>query len=272
MSTAAHDFKQFEFEGWESSVGAYDASFTRLTVQTIPRLLECVGVRKGMRFLDVATGTGLMAGAAAELGAEAIGIDFSPAMVRMATARYPRAAFAVGDAEALAFPDESFDGVGVNFGLLHLAQPEVALAETFRVIQPGARVGFSVWAPPMEALGFAVVLDAVEAFGERVPIPPGPPFFKYSDPKVAEAEARAVGFRHFTQQKLPLRWRLADADEFFTAFHLGTARTGALLRAQSAQALHVVREAIKREVRDRFTVGGAEIEIPMPAMVYCAEK
>src|SRR5262249_6733404 len=157
------------------------------------------------------------------------GIDFSPAMVRLATARYPRAAFAVGDAEALDFPDESFDGVGVNFGLLHLAQPEVALGEAFRVLKPGARVGVTVWAPPTEALGFAVVLAAVEAHGERVPVPPGPPFFKYSDASVAKAEARAVGFRQFTQQKLPLCWRLADADEFFGAFHLGTARTGALL-------------------------------------------
>src|SRR5262245_48645018 len=91
MSTAVHDFKRFEFEGWESCVGAYDASFTRLTAQTIPRLLECIGVRAGIRFLDVATGTGLLAGEAAELGAEVIGIDFAPAMVQVATARYPRA-------------------------------------------------------------------------------------------------------------------------------------------------------------------------------------
>jgi hypothetical protein len=160
----------------------------------------------------------------------------------------------------------------MNFVLLHLAQPEAALKEAFRVLKPSARMGFTVWAPPTDALGFAVVLAAVEAYGEKVVIPPGPPFFQYSDPTVAEAQAHAVGFRHFTHQKLPLRWRLADADEFFTAFHLGTARTGALLRAQSASAREAVRAAIQREVQNRFTVDGGTIEIPMPAMSYCVEK
>jgi hypothetical protein len=69
-----------------------------------------------------------------------------------------------------------------------------------------------------------------------------------------------------------LRWRLADAGEFFTAFHLGTARTGALLRAQSAPGREAVRAAIHREVQDRFTVDGGTIEIPMPAMINRVEK
>jgi SAM-dependent methyltransferase len=71
----------------------------------------------------------------------------------------------------LPFPDESFGAVGISFGMLHFPHPERALAEAFCVLQPGGRIAFTVWATPDKAVGFAMVLKAIEAHGRAVKWP-----------------------------------------------------------------------------------------------------
>ena len=151
-------FHSFEQSGWQRAAAQYGDAFGGLTSQTIPRLLAAANVSSGTRLLDVASGPGYVAAAAAAVGASAIGVDFSSEMVRLAARRYPGIRFQEGDAEALAFPDESFDAVTINFGVLHLARPDAALAEARRVLVPGGRCAFTVWATPEVSVGFGIVL------------------------------------------------------------------------------------------------------------------
>ena len=51
-------FHNFELAGWEANVSEYDAAFARVTSQAIAPLLDAVGLHKGMRLLDVASGPG----------------------------------------------------------------------------------------------------------------------------------------------------------------------------------------------------------------------
>src|SRR5205807_2183578 len=136
MDAAFHDFER---AGWETAADHYGDAFGPLTSQAIPSLLRAAQAGEGTRLLDVASGPGYVAAAAAARGATVIGVDFASEMVTLATRRYPVLEFVEGDAEALAFPDRSFDAVAINFGVLHLARPDAALAEARRVLKPGGR-------------------------------------------------------------------------------------------------------------------------------------
>ena len=124
-----HAFREFEHAGWESNVSEYEDAFARLTSQAIGPLLEAVDLRPEIRLLDIATGPGYVAAAAAARGVRVVGVDFSAPMVARARELNPAVEFQEGDAEALSFADASFDAVVMNFGILHLARPERAVNE-----------------------------------------------------------------------------------------------------------------------------------------------
>jgi SAM-dependent methyltransferase len=268
---AATDFTAFERVGWRAVPAAYDAGFARLTSQAAGPLLDAAGVTAGTRVLDVATGPGYAAEAALRRGARVTGVDFSPAMVERARGRVPGADFRVADAEDLPFDDASFDAVVMNFGLLHLARPERAVAETARVLRPGGRAAFTVWAPPEETAGFGIVLRAVAAHGDpHVPLPEGPPFFRFADPAECCRVLRDVGLVEPRVTRAPQTWHLQHEDELFRIMLDGTVRTAALLRAQGPEALTAIRAAILAGTAAHRRNG--RVELPMPAILAAGRK
>jgi SAM-dependent methyltransferase len=264
-------FHAFERAGWESIPGAYHDAFGGLTTQAIGPLLDAARVGPGLYVLDVATGPGYVAAAAAKRGAKVVGVDFSEAMLTAARRHHPAIDFQAGDAEALPFPDSTFDAAVMSFGLLHLARPDQALAEAHRVLRPGGRIGFTVWAKPDEAVAFGIVLRAIERHGRLdVPIPPGPPFFRFSEPEESRRTLLRVGFAAPEVVAVPQVWRLGSLDALFQVMREGTVRTAGLLRAQTREA----QDAIRAEVREagRPYQRGGGVELPMPAVLASAVK
>jgi SAM-dependent methyltransferase len=265
------NFRDFEHAGWEGVAARYHDAFARLTSQAIGPLLDAAGARPGVKLLDVASGPGYVAAVAAEQGAEALGVDFASSMVELASERYPGVKFQQGDAESLPFPDASFDAVTMNFGVLHLANPDRALEEAHRVLRPSGRLAFTAWAAPEQTRGYGVVLDAIGKFGRsEVGLPPGPPFFRFGDPAEARRSLEAAGFGNAQTRILPLAWRLESTAALFEWMMGGTVRTGALLRAQTPAALESIRQAVGASAA-RFLKGHG-VEIPMPAVLASATK
>lgn len=263
MTDAFHDF---EHAGWERAADRYGDAFGALTSQTIPSLLAAARVGPGTRLLDVASGPGYVAAEAAALGASPTGVDFSAEMVALAARRYPNVTFREGDAEALPFADASFDAVTINFGVLHLAQPDRALAEARRVLAPGGRCAFTVWAAPDVSAGFRIVLKAIEAHGRMdVPLPQGPPFFRFSDAAEASRSMTAAGFVEPRVEIVPLVWRLHSAGALLDAFLHGAVRTAALLDAQTPDALAAIRAAVVNGAEEFRR--GSVVELPMAAVL-----
>jgi SAM-dependent methyltransferase len=265
------DFHAFEHAGWKSVAREYHDYFASLTTQAVQPMLDAAGVSGATRLLDVCTGPGYAAAAAAERGASALGMDFSPAMVAQASRNFPRARFLVGDAEHLPLTSKSFHAVVTNFGLLHLARPEHFLREAHRVLRSGGRVAFTVWAPPQEAVAFDIVLRAIQSYGStNVPLPEGPPFFRFSDPEECRRVLLGAGFVHPEVARAPQVWWLKGSDDLFQAVLTGTVRTGGLLRAQTPEALAAVRDAMRRAVEAYRN--GETFDLPMPAVLAWAVK
>ena len=151
-------FKARQRDSW-----AHFAPVEVFTAPTAARLVRFAHVRAGQRVLDVATGTGVVALSAARLGAEVTGLDLSPALLERARDNAGLAEVAVtfqeGDAEALPFPDGSFDGVLSQFGHMFAPRADVATREILRVLRPGGTVAFSTW-PPEHFVGRFFALAA----------------------------------------------------------------------------------------------------------------
>jgi SAM-dependent methyltransferase len=271
METGNSAFYALEKAGWEGAVSEYDEAFARLTAQSIGPLLDALELKPGQTLLDVACGPGYVAAEAARRGAVVTGVDFSAAMVELARRRHPALQLREGDAQALPFADASFDALAMNFGLLHLDQPQQALAEAARVLAPGGRFGFTVWAAPPQTAAYRIVLGAIERHGRSdVPLPPGPPFFHYSDAAVAARALQDAGLAGPEVVTVAQTWRFSSAAMLFEAMLHGTVRTAALLRAQTPQALAAIRAAITAGAAE-FAAGGG-IELPMPSVLAVARK
>lgn len=258
-------FHEFEHEGWQEVAARYHDGFASVTTQSVIPLLDAAGVAKGVRVLDVACGPGYAAEAAVARGASAVGIDFSSGMVEEARRRYPSVEFREGDAEQLPLPDSSFDAVILNYGMLHLARPELALSEAHRVLRPGGRLAFTVWDTPDKAIGFGIILGAIQKHGDmNVPIPPGPPFFRFSDPEESKRALLAAGFSNPMIAHVNQVWRLPSADALFEIFYNASVRNAALLRAQKPDVLETIRNEIREGVEKYRNA------LPMPSVLASA--
>jgi ubiquinone/menaquinone biosynthesis C-methylase UbiE len=153
---------------WRS--GDYAVIGTRLQLVG-ETLCEAVDLRAGERVLDVATGNGNAALAAARRWADVVAIDYVPELLARARARAAadglEAEFREADAEALPFEDASFDVVLSTFGVMFTPDQARAASELVRVCRAGGRVALASWTPD----GFIGALFRV--LGRHVPPPPG---------------------------------------------------------------------------------------------------
>ena len=266
-------FTEFEHEGWERVADKYDSIWSSSTRQFIPPLLDAAEVCAGVSVLDIGCGPGYVSAAAAERGATPTGLDFSKEMIAIAKKMFPQIKFQEGDAQNLPFPDMSFDRVLTNFALLHLADPERACAEAFRVLKPGGTFGFTVWAPPSESPYAKIIDDAIQAHADvNVDLPAGPPHYLFAGREEFRQAFERAGFDGASMifKVHTIEWNVPSANYAFDAERTAGVRTAGLLARQTPQALRTIQVTIEKAVR-AYAKGNC-FAIPKAAYVVAVSK
>jgi len=264
-----HTFKDLELKGWSQKARDYGDYVGHITRQAVEPLLDAVEVKAGSVFLDIATGPGYTAGAAQARGAIATGVDFSARMIDEASRNYPTALFYEGDAEHLVFPSGFFDAAVCPFGLLHMADPDKAISEACRILRPGGKFAFTVWAPPEKHAFFELVLGAISRHGSMdVTLPEAPPFFRFSEPAESQRALAKAGFSDITISELTLHWQPNSGQKLLDTIYKSTLRTAMLLEAQTEED----REKIHNEIIASVAESKDPVDLPWPAVIAVARK
>jgi SAM-dependent methyltransferase len=176
----------------------------------------------GQTILELAAGAGDTGFEVARMLGDAgqvICTDLSSQMVEVARRRaaeleVENVDFRVLDAENMDLPDESVDGVLCRWGYMLMADPGAALAETRRVLHPGGRVAFSVWAAP-ERNPWVMIPGRVLV--ERGLLPPpepdAPGIFAMADPARIDQLVTGAGLKAPQIEEMSVRFRFEAFDE-----------------------------------------------------------
>lgn len=244
----------------------YEALFGPLTAQSVDATLDAAGVISGCDVLDVCTGHGVLALAATKRGAKASAVDFSEAMVAASHRNAPSVDCRQGDAQDLPYPDNAFDAITCGYGILHVAEPDRALAEMRRVLRPGGRVAISVWERPSPVNAFGLLSGAVKAHRRvDVSLPHGPDFFQFGDPEDMKAARAQASFSDVTATPVAQTLLLKTATGLVNLALQGGVRIRALL-AQDSAALSAINVAVAEGV-DQLFRSGDRFQVPMPAIL-----
>ena len=248
MSYDPEAFNAFEAAGWEEAATAYTDYMAQVTATFAEPLLDAAGVEAGTDVLDVATGPGVLAGAAARRGARVVGIDVADAMVKLAASLQPESTFMRGDAESLPFPDESFDAALCGFGLLHMGRPERAATELARVLRPGRRAALSVWNVPARSRLHGIVFEAIERAGAEhaAETPAGLPIFHFAGDAELSALLEGSGFDDVDVVVVEHDHEPPSADALWDGIVGGAVRLRTNVVAQEPATQARIREAFAR--------------------------
>ena len=189
-------------EKWNHIANGYDKSVTPSHMWLANEGLRRVNLQSGMRFLDVASGSGALSIPAARLGAKVTSVDLSPVMLSLLEKRAKKEGLLVEtqvmDGHDLQFQDNTFDVTGSQFGVMLFPDMPRALNGMARVTKPNGRVLMNVYGPPekIEFFGFFVraIQAAVPEFtGPSMDPPPLP--FQLQNPQKLSNELEKAGLK-----------------------------------------------------------------------------
>ena len=254
--------KERQRQAWAS--GDLAAVAARI-VLVAEQLCDTADLHAGWRVLDVATGSGSAAIAAARLGCTAVGVDYLPALLergrRRAAAEGLEVELLEGDAESLPFPDASFDAVVSVFGSMFAPDHARAAAELLRVCRPGGTVALASWTPD------SFVGELFRTVSAHVPPPTGvaSPMLWGDERHLRGLFGERIAWLEAAERTFTFRFRSAEElVAFFRTRYGPTLAAFAALRGAARDALEADLVALARSFdrlgRDAVAVPAAYTE------------
>lgn len=258
---------------WDRIAPGYDRTNTPSQMRIAEEGLRRAGLRPGMRFLDVAAGSGALAIPAARRGARVLAVDLSPVMLGLLDERARGEGLDIEtramDGHALALEDGSFDMAGSQFGVMLFADVSKGIREMARVVTPGGRVLVHAYGDPqrMEFLGFLVTaVRSVRPDFDGPPMDPPPLEFQLSDPDRLRRQLEGAGLAGVTVETLTETTAHASGDELWEWLVFSNPIVegvlGGMLELTDAERA-TVRQTLGRLVRERGRGGPADLRNPV---------
>jgi len=188
--------------GWDEAARFYDQHVASFTAKFARDAMDLVGVGPGLRVIDVAAGSGALAMAAAQRGAEVLATDFSRGMADLLEAKaialgLTNLAVEVMDGQALTVPAASFDRAFSVLGLMFFPDRKKGFSELARVLVPGGKAAVVAWSKPERMRVLGAFQNALwKALPDlALPLRP-PPWLPLSEVEAFKKEMLEGGFGH----------------------------------------------------------------------------
>jgi SAM-dependent methyltransferase len=256
--------------GWERAREERE----RVAAPVTDWLVRELAPKLGDVVLELAAGQGDVGFAAAPLLGESgrlIASDFSAAMLEVARRRgeelgLTNVEFRELDAEDLNLEENSVDGVLCRWGYMLMPNPANALAETRRVLRPGGRLAFAVWASGDRNPWITVAGRILVAHGHMPPPEPGEPgMFVLANKNELRALVEDAGFAHVEMDNVPVCNGYRDVDEYVRR----SSEMGGLFSRAWTAAPDDEREAMTEELRDAFEPFAIDGGYELPGLAIC---
>jgi SAM-dependent methyltransferase len=205
-----------------------------------------LGVSQGDRLLDVACGSGLALELSALRGATCAGIDASERLVAIARDRNPDADVVVGDMHQLPWDDASFTVV-TSFRGIWGTTPS-AIAELFRVLVPGGRVGLTVWGHIKASPGAWALAPFMLAAPQKVENQAA--MVALGRPGAGEALLAEYGFADIERLDIPFVWEFTDPETYARAIGSAGPAYEAMQQVGEEAFIAAAVEIARAQVRD----------------------
>lgn len=221
---------------WTTGDFGQIAKYTEKTAEEFIARLE---IKPDEKVLDVACGTGNTAIPAARRGAVVTGVDIAANLLEQAERRAAEKKLTIrfdeGDAENLAYADDSFDLIVSMFGVMFAPRPKTAMAEMLRVCKKGGRIALASWT----AEGFSGRMFRLAAKYAAPPADIPPPVLWGDEPTVRERFGKNAADLQMTRRKFFFDFPFPPVEvvNFFRTFFGPTQKTFAALDAENQIAL-----------------------------------
>ena len=226
---------------------------------------------KPARVLELAAGTGIVSRKLKDAFGPDTHLtvtDLNAPMLEIARSKFSAGddvAFETADAMALQFPDDHFDLVVCQFGLMFFPDKIASFREAHRVLKPGGTYLFNTWGSHAENPFAPIAQDVAAKF-----MPDNPPGFyhvpfSYPDPAIVIPDFTSGGFQHVTSETLSINQTVTDWNAFAHGFVFGNPLFDEIKNRGGVNA-HDVARAIEQALRKAFGIEPASM--PLKATVF----